>query len=372
MFNWREMSLFSLVRTESSLTRMSVIQMMAIRNNQQLARSIVRSLALAILLIASHTPARTDDRHDALKIVRTRDSITILVTDSGLGGLSVNADIARRALTQHCYRSIRLVFVNAMPGSTQSYNQLPTLEEKARVFSAALAGMCEKVNPDVVLIACNTLSVVYPATAFARTTSIPIVGIVDIGAQLMAERLSADTSSRLLIVGTETTIGEDAHRKLLRLIGIKDERMTAQACPDLAGEIQTDPASDVVRTMVEMYVSEGVARLRSSSGPIVVGLCCTHYGYVSELFASAVLRETGRTVEVIDPNMTMADALFDPARQNRFGETSVTQQVLSRTSISTGEIESIARLLEPISAQTASALRGVEVDVDLFTIPEHP
>jgi glutamate racemase len=148
--------------------------------------------------------------------------------------------------------------------------------------------------------------------------------------------------------------------------------MTAQACPDLAGEIQTDPASDVVRTMVEMYVSEGVARLRSSSGPIVVGLCCTHYGYVSELFASAVLRETGRTVEVIDPNMTMADALFDPARQNRFGETSVTQQVLSRTSISTGEIESIARLLEPISAQTASALRGVEVDVDLFTIPEHP
>jgi glutamate racemase len=331
-------------------------------------------IAVLVMLCAwwLHSHAQQADEQKIRESLLSKDSITVLVTDSGLGGLSVSADIARRALTQHCYRSIRLVFANALPGSTQGYNQLPTLEEKARVFSAALAGMYAKTRPDVILIACNTLSVVYPATAFAKHAPVPVVGIVEIGSRMMAERLKADSASRLVLFGTETTVGEDAHRALMRPMGIPMERMAAQACPDLAGEIQSDPASDVVRTMVEMYAAEGAGRLVQSPAHTIIGLCCTHYGYVAPLFVEAVRRTTGGGVEVIDPNMGMADVLFAPSCTSRFVTTEVLERVFTRASISTGEIESIARLLEPISAQTALALRQVEIDTELFTIPERP
>lgn len=61
-----------------------------------------------------------------------KDTITVLVTDSGLGGLSVCADIEARARRSGLYRQIRIIFANALPESNRGYNKMKTTAEKVK------------------------------------------------------------------------------------------------------------------------------------------------------------------------------------------------------------------------------------------------
>jgi glutamate racemase len=304
-----------------------------------------------------------------LRAVRTKEAVTVLVVDSGLGGLSVVADIAHRAESQFCYREIRLVFANAMPRADYGYNQMSSTEEKAKVFSAALSALDTSVHPDVILLACNTLSIVYPATEFSKTTTLPVLGIVELGARILAAHLAADTNSRAILFGTETTIEDDAHRRMLIALGCSKTRITTQACPDLAGEIQVNSASDVVQTMIDLYASEAQATMLKNGGTTYVGLCCTHYGYAAEQFKKSMERVTGGRVVIVDPNSGMADSLFEPGCLKRYSFTNITQRVVSRVAFSKDEIVSIARLIESVSRSTAEALRTYEYSSSLFPIP---
>ena len=48
------------------------------------------------------------------------------------------------------------------------------------------------MRPDRIVIACNTLSILYPHTDFSRAAAMPVLGIVDAGVDLFAERLRED------------------------------------------------------------------------------------------------------------------------------------------------------------------------------------
>ena len=115
-----------------------------------------------------------------LERLQARQHLKVLVTDSGLGGLSVCGDLERKALARKAFESVEIVFCNALPEANLGYNNLDTPQRKARVFSDALGGMVKWYEPDIVLIACNTLSVVYPDTDISRTLKMPVVGIVDL------------------------------------------------------------------------------------------------------------------------------------------------------------------------------------------------
>jgi hypothetical protein len=91
-----------------------------------------------------------------------KKEITILVTDSGLGGLSVAADVAARLPESGVFEKARIVFYNALFHNS-GYNNLKTDAEKVRIFNAVLKAMNRRYHPDL-LIACNTLSVVYEKT----------------------------------------------------------------------------------------------------------------------------------------------------------------------------------------------------------------
>jgi len=327
---------------------------------------------LLVLVSGVAVAMPSGEQEQRLAALRGKDSITVLVIDSGLGGLSVSADIDHRARRTSCYRSIDLVFANALPDAARGYNTMPSMNEKAAVFSEALRGMVAKIHPDAILIACNTLSVVYPHTAFARTADIPVVGIVDIGVKFMAERLRQEKDATIVLFGTETTIGEDSHRAGLRAEGLAEDRMTVQACPDLAGEIQSDPDGDVAKTMIDLYAAEASGAMVRRSSKTLVGLCCTHYGYVADRFAEAMRSSTGSAVEILDPNERMADVLFPAGCESRFTNTQVTQRVLSRVKFSDAEIRAIARLVGFKSHGSANALRMYEHTPDLFGIKNGP
>src|SRR5450759_529752 len=142
-------------------------------------RFVLSAFVLAALAVAAFG-ARAEKPARFAEVVRKKPDVTIVVTDSGLGGLSVAADLAARLPASGIVRSARIVFVNAEPDVALGYNDMKLEADKVRVFDAALAAMETRYKPDLILIACNTLSVVYPGTAHAkkgRTETVEIVGL---------------------------------------------------------------------------------------------------------------------------------------------------------------------------------------------------
>jgi glutamate racemase len=293
-----------------------------------------------------------------------KDEVTILITDSGLGGLSVAADFERRLSVSKQFKKVQIIFANALPGE-MGYNDMKSTEEKAVVFSEALFGMVRWFHPDVIVIACNTLSVVYPQTEFSRTATIPVIGIVEIAVEMISEKLKKTPLSSAIIFGTETTIASNAHKEQLLAHAVNHSRIVTQACPKLETEIQTDPTSDIVQTYIEWYVDEAVANLPKESDTVFAGMCCTHYGYSAQYFTEALHHAGIKNPVVVNPNTAMSEYVL-PKRKKTFSVSGISVTVVSRAVISEEEIRSIASLIRKDSEPTAKALEQYILKKDLF------
>lgn len=58
------------------------------------------------------------------------------------------------------------------------------MAERVRVFDRALGAML-RFQPDRILIACNTLSALYPKTPFSKHSPVPVTDIIDFGVEQM-------------------------------------------------------------------------------------------------------------------------------------------------------------------------------------------
>jgi glutamate racemase len=121
--------------------------------------------------------------------ILNKKKITIVITDSGLGGMSVCGGIEDKLKKFKSFEEINLIFFNSLPEKGIGYNSMPTMEVKAEVFNQALISMEDKFSPDIILIACNTLSIVYPHTQFAQVSKTPVLGIVDFGVSMILSEL---------------------------------------------------------------------------------------------------------------------------------------------------------------------------------------
>lgn len=304
--------------------------------------------------------------------VRRRPDVTIVVTDSGLGGLSVVADLAERLPSSGVARSARIVFVNALLDDAIGYNDLKRDGDKLRVFDAALSAMERRYDPDLLLIACNTLSVLYDRTAHAREASTPTVGIVGLGADLIARTLDERPGGTAVLFATRTTIESGAHRRLLVAKGYPADRIVPQACHRLAGSIERGADSDETRAYVGQFVAEAIGRLPEKPGPLVVSLNCTHYGYAGGLWQETFARLGYPGVKVIDPNPLMADLVLREGGERRYPETKVTVEVVSKVPIGADVQASLGSLLRRSSPLTADALAGYRHDPALFDVKLDP
>ena len=174
----------------------------------------------------------------------------IVVTDSGLGGISVLAELERKTIELNPFDSARFIFFNAHAAEGFGYNSMKNTETKVRVFNTALKSMIDKYNPDIVLIACNTLSVISHLTDTYRETNIPVLGIVEFGADLIYNNLMNDDKSIVVIYGTPTTIESDFYRQKLIAQGIDESRIINQPCYLLETEIQKNPGSKSTAAMI--------------------------------------------------------------------------------------------------------------------------
>jgi glutamate racemase len=302
----------------------------------------------------------------------------IVITDSGLGGLHICALLEQGLRFAGRSRNVRLTYVNAWPFEDRGYNDLPDEAERARVFDGALARMAQ-MQPDRILIACNTLSILYPETAFSRQPAAPVQGIVDAGVDLFIERLEGNTGSSIVLLGTKTTIESGVHKERLEQRGIGSRRIAAVSCHGLAGAVERDVDGPRTAELIGECAARAVAAAPRGT-TLFLGLCCTHYGYIAVRLVDAAASLTSRRVDWLDPNHRLAARLIADAsfagddaddgaaaprpRDLRPGMVSV--ELVSKVTLSETARAGIARLVAPVSAATAGALLSYAHVPDLF------
>ena len=281
----------------------------------------------------------------------------ILITDSGVGGLSVCAYAERFVRTEGSAEPVRLTFANAAPENDYGYNAMPSRDLKLQTFGRFLANVTERYKPDMIYVACNTLSVLLPDT---QKPAVPIKGIVETGAELIMRELHRDPRSMAMIFGTQTTIDSGVYPQLLQSRGVTPSRIISQACPGLADTISEDREGKKTRAEIGRWVNTAAAKMESD-GPVVAALACTHYGYRKDLFAGA-LADAGVCATVVNPNESAVDDLFDRGGKSR----DVDVQFVTRYAIPKTTIDTLSWFLNDISPRTVAAMKNFVHVPDLF------
>jgi glutamate racemase len=290
-----------------------------------------------------------------------RAHVHLIITDSGLGGLTICAAIARHSV--EAAAAMRITYVNAWPEAGTGYNDLPDIHARASAFDRVLHAIAG-FSPDEVLIACNTLSVVYERTEVRKHPPVRIRGIIGAGVDLFEEHLAERPRSSILLLGTRTTIESGEHQHRLVQKGISAERIASVSCHGLAAAIERGPDSAATAALIEDCATRaGEVMVRGE--PSYVGLCCTHYVLVSDAISETLARKTGRPVLPLDPNTRMIREVVSeiPSAGTR-GDVFV--EVISKVALEPSSREAMSTRLEPISPETAAALRGYTLVPDLF------
>ncbi len=303
-------------------------------------------------------------RRDAA--VPQKERLSVVIVDSGMGGLSICASIVAGLEKLRLKGSFALTYFNAWPEQDRGYNSIADQAERIRVFDAALLGI-RNYQPDIILIACNTLSVLYPQTAASRTMTLPVVGIVDFGVELMLRHMLQRPEHQVIILGTLTTISSAIHRDSLIAHGIDGRRIVSQACDQLATQIEYGPDSPQVRAMIDDFMVQAASKLHYPEAPVAAAFCCTHFGYCTDLFKHSLETVLGLHCMILNPNEAMGHYFIE-----RFGQTGTSDallrlEVVSRIQWEDRKVDAISAALMPTSPATARALRNYRYHPELFS-----
>ncbi len=188
-------------------------------------------------------------------------SPTILIFDSGLGGLTVFHEIAAARPDAD--------FVYVADDAGFPYGALAEGALISRVIML-IGKLIETHDPDLVVIACNTAStIVLPD--LRKKFSVPFVGTVP----AIKPACAASVTRRVSVLGTEGTVAREYTRALIRdhagdcqvtLVGSK--KLAAYAEDDITGRPVSDAA--LRDEIAPAFVDDG---MRTDT----VVLACTHY-----------------------------------------------------------------------------------------------
>mgnify|MGYP000020276989 CR=1 FL=1 len=217
------------------------------------------------------------------------ESLPIGVFDSGVGGLTVLRAL-RAALPNESF--LYLGDTARLPYGTKSAQ---TVERYARQAAQVLVDRGVKL----LVIACNTVSAVAVEPLRALFGPLPVVGVVEPGAEAAC---AATRSGHILITATEGTIRGGAYERAIRRLR-PDAVVLGQPCPlfvALAEEAWTE--GEVPRLTAQHYLGP---RLAADPRVDTVVLGCTHFPVLADVVQSSV----GEGVTVVDSARTTAAAV---------------------------------------------------------------
>jgi len=283
-----------------------------------------------------------------------KDKIRIIITDSGLGGLGFSAGLAERLKAETCFREVELIFFNCCPSAEHGYQALETNEQRSNFFSRALTAVSEKFSPDLIIIACNSLSAIYKDTQFAKSVQIPVIGIIESGTQCVSESFNEDAELNMLMFATPTTVSAGVHKQILVESGFSPERLFYQECRGLPRAIAYGDKAKI-KDSINDFMDKAVRQLEEK--PFAISLFCTHFAYVREIFERASRQYSNFSGQIIDPDSALLDLVLSKCESGRFDSTDLSIKVVSQIQQSDQMKNSIIPFIKDISPETVQALK---------------
>jgi glutamate racemase len=215
----------------------------------------------------------------------------IAVFDSGLGGLTVAAELARLMPAE------TLIYLGDSARVPYGTKSLATV----RRFALENAAFCRKFDPKLIVVACNTAS----AAAMDELEASNHVPVLDVIRPAVATALAA-TDGPIGVIATEATVTSGVYDRLVTQAGCD---VLTQSCPLLVpiieeGRPQDDP---IVLSVLSDYLHE---LQRRRVGALILG--CTHYPLLSE----AIGKLMGPDVALINSGQAAARAAADLLRRD--------------------------------------------------------
>lgn len=283
--------------------------------------------------------------------------IKILTTDSGLGGLSVTAELVEKIKSGGQFEEAEITFFNCRPSDEYGYNPLGSNEVRAEVFSKALYAMHDKFQPDVIMIACNTLSVIYDLCEFFKSPLVPVVGIIEDGVKQISDLLLNNPEMHMVMFATPTTVSSAMHKNILTGQGIAPERLHYQDCFSLPGEISASAESDKVKNMIKKFMQSGEAKTKGK--PFGISLLCTHFAYSLPIFSAFAQSYNNFSGDIINPNSALVDSFLRRYDSGKAANTKTTVKCYTNTTIGFETHQTLFPHLQKVSPDTAEALVNI-------------
>jgi glutamate racemase len=219
-------------------------------------------------------------------------SPTVLVFDSGLGGLTVFREVAAaRPDANLVYAADDAFFPYAGHGEA---------ELVARVVPF-MGELIARFEPDLVVIACNTASTLVLPHLRGRY-GVPFVGTVP----AIKPACAASTSKRVSVLGTEATVKREYTRALIRDFsqGCEVTLVGSAALASIAEHaLRAEPVDEaaIAAEIAPCFVDDGARRTDT------VVLACTHY----PLLLDRLARLAPWRVAWVDPAPAIARRVVD-------------------------------------------------------------
>ena len=218
------------------------------------------------------------------------------VFDSGIGGLTVLKALAD-ALPAEDF--IYLGDTARLPYGTKSNEVIVRYSRENTEFLLAK-------GIKMLVVACNTSSAV-ALDEIARSTVVPVVGVIEPGAQAAVK---ASRTGTIGVIGTEATIASGAYTRAIQKLRPRAEIYT-RACPMLVPLVEEGWTDNDIAERIVAYYLESL----KASGIDTLLLGCTHYPLLNAMFA----RVLGPAVRIVDSATATASAVRQRLKALRLG-----------------------------------------------------
>lgn len=222
---------------------------------------------------------------------------TVLIFDSGVGGLTVFREIVRAR------PDARYIYVADDTGFP--YGNQPEAALIARIVEVVGQAIAAH-QPDLVVIACNTASTLALAQLRAAY-SVPFVGTVP----AIKPACAQSKSKRIAVLGTQSTVSREYTRALIREFA-GDCNVVLVGSPKLAGfaelELAGTPVPDAdIKAEIAPCFGEGPPGHYTDT----IVLACTHYPLLVDRFRALA----AWPVDWLDPAPAIARRVADLMRE---------------------------------------------------------
>jgi glutamate racemase len=210
----------------------------------------------------------------------------IAIFDSGVGGLTVAAAVAKRLQHEHL---VYLGDTARLPYGTKS-------AETVTRYAVQATRALMRFKPKLIVVACNTASAVALPVLTTAYAPIPVVGVVEPGARAA---VAASAGGAIAVIATEGTVRGGAYVRAIHALK-PGTRVVQRACPlfvSLAEEGWTE--GPVPELAAERYLKEIFGAFDK---PDTLVLGCTHF----PVLARAIGKAAGLNVTLVDSAATTA------------------------------------------------------------------